>query len=50
MGNIFTTESQRIEQMTPQEKTQYMKCNSKRIASRQYYKDHPEEWYALYDY
>ena len=50
MGNFFTTEKERIEQMSPQARTDYMRCNSTRIASRQYYKDHPHEWYAEYEY
>jgi hypothetical protein len=36
--------------MTPEEKERYMACNSRRIASREYYKKYPEEWYLLYDY
>lgn len=54
MGSFFSkitiTEKQRIAQMSPEAKTNYMKCNSKRIASREYYKQHPDEWYAEYAY
>lgn len=54
MGSFFSkiimTEKQRIAQMSPRSKTNYMKCNSKRIVSRKYYKQHPDEWYAEYDY
>jgi len=54
MGSFFSkitmTEDQRIAQMSPQAKTNYLKCNAKRIASRKYYKEHPDEWYAEYDY
>jgi len=54
MGNFLTmismTEEKRIAQMSPQAKTDYMKCNSKRIASRKYYKEHQDEWYAEYAY
>jgi len=54
MGNFLTmlsmTEEKRIAQMSPQAKTDYLKYNSKRIASRKYYKEHPDEWYLDYDY
>jgi hypothetical protein len=55
MGNFFSTEfwmseDQRIAKMTPQAKTDYMKCNHRRIAHRKYYQNNPDEWYAEYKY
>jgi hypothetical protein len=55
MGNFFSTEfwmseDNKIAQMSPQARTDYMKCNSERISYRKYYKNHPDEWYAEYKY
>lgn len=54
MGSFFTkimmTEKQRIAKMSPRAKTNYLKCHSRRIVSREYYKQYPREWYAQYDY
>jgi len=53
MGSFFSkirmTEEQRIAQMSPQARTDYMRCNERRIRSRQYYKTNPDEWYAEYN-
>jgi hypothetical protein len=55
MGTFFSTEfwmseEDKIAEMSPQARTDYMKCNSRRIASREYYKNHQEEWYSEYAY
>ena len=51
MGSFLSmTEEQKITQMSPRARTDYLKCNSKRIASRKYYKENRDEWYAEYKF
>jgi hypothetical protein len=50
LSMLSMTEEQKIAQMSPQARTDYLKCNSKRIASRKYYKENPGEWYAEYEF
>ena len=48
MGNIFQTNQQKFDSLTPFEQVQYVNQHHKRIMYRHEIKDNKDDWYCEY--